>query len=117
MEAFENLDVWNRSHQLAVEIYKSLHNCREFALKDQIIRSVISVPSNIAEGFERNSNKQFIQFLRIAKGSCGELRSQLYLCASIGLLSEEKTMQFQQEAKEISKMIQGLIRYCMSKLK
>lgn len=112
MDAFENLEVWKRSTRLAVEIHHSLKECREFGLKDQVIRSALSISSNIAEGFERNSNKQFVQYLKIAKGSCGELRSQLYVCREIGLIEERKAELFQREAIEISRMIYGLIRYC-----
>ena len=112
MEAFENLDIWKKSSILAVNLYKTLRDCKDYSLKDQVIRSAFSISSNIAEGFERNSNKQFAQFLQIAKGSCGELRSQLYICKEIGLLTEEQARTFQKEATEISRMIYGLIRHC-----
>jgi len=112
MDAFENLEVWKRSKQLAVEIYRSFKTCKDYGFKDQITRSALSVSSNIAEGYERNSRKQFIQFLRIAKGSCGELRSQLYICADIGYLNQTQACTYQEEARQISRMIQGLIRHC-----
>ena len=80
MEAFEDLDVWKKSSALAINLYKTLRGCKDYSLKDQLVRSAFSISSNIAEGFERNSNKQFAQYLQIAKGSCGELRSQLYIC-------------------------------------
>jgi four helix bundle protein len=111
MDAFENLEVWKRSKQLAVEIYRSFTTCKDYGFKDQITRSALSVSSNIAEGYERNSRKQFIQFLRIAKGSCGELRSQLYICAEIGYLNQSQTCTYLEEARQISRMIQGLIRH------
>ena len=112
MEAFEDLDIWKKSSTLAVNLYKTLRGCKDYSLKDQVLRSAFSISSNIAEGFERNSNKQFAQYLQIAKGSCGELRSQLYICKEIGLLTEEQTRTFQMEATEISRMIYGLIRHC-----
>ena len=112
MEAFEDLDVWKRSARLAVEIHRSLKGCREYSLKEQIMRSAISISSNIAEGFERNSNKQVAQFLYIAKGSCGELRSQLRICLETGLLEADRVKYFISEAGEISKMIYGLISHC-----
>lgn len=112
MEAFEDLVVWKRSSSLAVNIYNLLRGCKDYGLRDQIIRSVISISSNIAEGFERNSNKQFAQYLQIAKGSCGELRSQLYICAEIGLLDSGQAEVLRNEAIEISKMIHGLIKHC-----
>ena len=112
MEAFEDLEIWKRSSALAVKIYNSLKGCKEYSLRDQIIRSAISISSNIAEGFERNSNKQFAQYLQFAKGSCGELRSQLYICAKTGLLDQDQAKTFRQEVIEISKMIHGLIKHC-----
>jgi four helix bundle protein len=78
MEAFEQMDVWKRSCRLCVAIYRAFGSCREYGFKDQIGRAALSVPSNIAEGYERSSSKEFARFLKIAKGSCGELRSQLY---------------------------------------
>lgn len=112
MDAFENLEVWKRSSTLAVDVYQALKTCRERHLRDQITRSAISVPSNIAEGFERNSNKQFAQFLLIAKGSCGELRTQIQLCQRMGLLSDQIAFRLHTEAVEISRMLQGLINHC-----
>ena len=113
MEAFEDLDVWKRSSSLAVNIYYSLKECKDYSLRNQVIRSAFSISSNIAEGFERNSNKQFVQFLRIAKGSCGELRSQLYIAREIGFIDENEAITHRREAIEISRMLYGLIRRCV----
>ena len=110
MDALENLDVWKRSCRLSVELYKLLSDCRDFGFRDQITRSALSVPSNIAEGYERDSSKEFSRFLKIAKGSCGELRTQLYIGTEAGLLEKTKALQMIQEAAEISRMFQGLIR-------
>jgi len=115
MDAFENLEVWKRSSILAINIYHSLQDCRDYGLKDQVIRSAVSISSNIAEGFERNSNRQFAQYLQIAKGSCGELRSQLYICRQIGIFTENQANRFLTEAAEISKMIYGLSKHCRTK--
>ena len=112
MERFEDLEVWQRSIKLASEVYFSLRSCRDFDLKSQMTRAAVSISSNIAEGYERNSNKQFAQYLQIAKGSCGELRSQLYICEEIGIVSTAIRNELQLEAIEISKMLQGLIRHC-----
>ena len=76
---FEDLDIWKEGMRLSVSVYKLMNDCKDFGFKDQIQRASVSVPSNIAEGFERQTNKEFIQFLYIAKGSCGELRTQIYL--------------------------------------
>ncbi len=76
MDAFEKLDVWKRSCRLSVALYRALRETQEWGFRDQITRAALSVPSNIAEGYERGSRKEYVQFLRIAKGSCGELRTQ-----------------------------------------
>lgn len=110
MEAFEQLDVWKRSCRLCVEIYRAFRSCRDYGFKDQIGRAALSIPSNIAEGYERNSSKEFARFLGIAKGSCGELRTQLYIGAEIGLLERTRAAKFVEETGEISRMLQGLIR-------
>ncbi len=112
MDAFEKLDVWKRSSRLCVDLYQSLSICRDVGFKDQITRSALSVPSNIAEGYERDSAKEFARFLRIAKGSCGELRTQLYIGAEAGLLDKALALKMVAEATEISKMLQGLIGRC-----
>ncbi len=77
MDAFEDLKVWKCSSRLCAEVYKAFKDNRDWGFKDQITRSALSVPSNIAEGYERNSRKEYVRFLKIAKGSCGELRTQL----------------------------------------
>jgi four helix bundle protein len=112
MEAFEKLDVWKRSSRLCVELYKILANCREAGFKDQITRAALSVPSNIAEGYERDSGREFARFLRIAKGSCGELRTQLYIGAETGFLEKRVALGMVAEATEIARMLQGLIGRC-----
>ena len=109
--SFEHLDVWKRSCDLAVDIYAKLKCCREYGLKDQMTRSAVSIPSNIAEGAERNSKPDFVRFLHIAKGSAAELRTQVYIAHQIGLLSEQTTEDLVNELLEIASMLQGLIRY------
>ena len=84
---FEDLVVWQQALALSVAIYQAFAACRDFALKNQIQRAAISISSNIAEGYERGSNKEFIQFLYYAKGSCGEVRSQTELALRVNLLS------------------------------
>jgi len=85
---FEELKVWRKSKDLAVAIFRIFADSKDFGFKDQITRSALSVPSNIAEGFERESNKELIRFLYIAKGSCGELRTQIIIAKEIGYISE-----------------------------
>ena len=107
---FEELDVWKRSARLSSEIYKALNSLKDYCFKDQITRSGLSVPSNIAEGFERTSLKECLQFLSYAKGSCGELRTQIYIGMDIGYIPKESGVLWVKEVKEISSMIVGLIQ-------
>jgi len=79
---FEDLEVWKEARRLTNEIYGATRNdgfSKDFGLRDQIQRAAVSIMSNIAEGFERGGNQEFIQFLYIAKGSCGEVRAQLHV--------------------------------------
>ncbi|CAN5402626.1 four helix bundle protein [soil metagenome] len=107
---FEDLEVWKRGRQQAVAVCELVETWRNFVLKDQMIRSAISVPSNIAEGQERDSPGEFVRFLRIAKGSNGELRTQFYIAGDIGLIEEDVKTFHIAESEEISRMIQGLVR-------
>jgi four helix bundle protein len=109
MEAFEKLEVWKRGCRLSVNVYKLLDGCRDFGFKDQLFRSALSVPSNIAEGYERGSRKEYVRFLNIAKGSCAEMRTQLYIGIETGIIVRELAAPYVQEACELSKMLQGLI--------
>ena len=116
MEALENLDTWRRACRLSVNIYKLTESCREHGFKDQVTRSVLSIPSNIAEGYERDSLKTRIQFLKIAKGSCGELWTQLVIGRAAGFLPEIQTRDMEKESQELSKMLYGLIRYNFNRI-
>ncbi len=107
--SFEDLEVWKRGCQLAVQVYQSLRETREYTLRDQMQRAAVSIPSNIAEGSERGG-KDFARFLRVARGSASELRTQCYIAAKIGLLTPEQRSDFVRELKEISKMLTGLAR-------
>ena len=113
LHTFEDLEVWKRASRLAVEVCAAVHSMKMFSLKNQIERSAISVPSHIAEGAERDSDGDFMRFLRIAKGSCAELRTQLYIVARLhdrlDLDAIANTDHHIQETREISAMLQGLI--------
>ena len=108
LHQFEELEVWKRSSRLAVSILELANGIKLYALRDQKARCCISVPSNIAEGAERESNREFRRFLAIAKGSAGELRTQLYVGVRAGIFPAEVANPLIQEAKEISSMIEGL---------
>ena len=114
IKTFEDLDVWKRSCQLAVDIYQAFKSSKDFALKDQMQRAAVSIPSNIAEGAERDSTKEYIKFLRYSKGSCGELRTQLYI--HLRLFPDLSLSSLIQETKELSAMLQSLINALQRKL-
>ena len=98
---FEDLDVWKRSARLCSDIYLELKGLKDFSFKDQITRASLSISSNIAEGFERESQKECLNFLSYAKGSCGEVRSQIYVGIEIAYIEREKGNQWIQEARGI----------------
>ena len=108
MYQFEELDVWKRSAALSSEIYKVLVDLRDYGFKDQITRSSLSIPSNIAEGYERDSSKDAANFIRYAKGSAGELRTQIYIGMKIGYINQEVGKNWLKESKEIIKMLSSL---------
>lgn len=108
--SFEDLDVWKRSKALAVEVCTVFRDCRDFSFRDQITRSAISVPSNISERAERPAKPEFRQFLGYAKGSAGELRTQLIIGGELNYLSGEDTKRMVSECRELSKMLWGLAR-------
>ena len=110
IERFEDIIAWQKSQTLTKNIYKTFSTCRDFGFKDQIQRAAVSVGNNIAEGYERKSNNEFKHFLFIAKGSCGELRSMLYLALELGYLKKDNFNDLQTNALEISKIISGLIK-------
>jgi four helix bundle protein len=107
-QSFENLEVWQRGCRLAVDVFQSFARCRNFTMQGQAQRAALSVPSNVAEGYERNSNKEFIRFLNIAKGSCGELRTQLYISRKLDFVTKSDYNRLIVESKEISAMLHGL---------
>lgn len=114
---FEDLDVWKRSAKLSAGIYRELAELRDFGFKDQITRSGLSIPSNIAEGMERSSDREKERFLDIAKASCGELRTQTYIGIEIGYIENKIGKQWIRETKEISAMFVGLIKAVNSRQK
>ena len=108
--SFEELEIWKRACVLAVRIHKLLKGCRDYAFKDQMMRAALSIASNIAEGAERDSTKEFIRFLNIAKGSAAELRTQLYIAAKAGVIRTDESEELIRETKELSAMMHGLIK-------
>jgi four helix bundle protein len=111
VKRFEDLQVWKESMKLTVNVYELFKHCNDYGLKDQIQRSAVSVPSNISEGFERMSNKEFVHFLYIAKGSCAELRTQLYLSIKLNYLLKKEGVEMIKKTESISRMLYKLISY------
>lgn len=107
---FEGLAVWQRSKAIAVEVCRASRSCKDWGFRDQIMRSSVSVPSNIAEGAERNGTKEFIYFLGIAKGSLAELRTQIMIGLELEYFEPVIANQWITETRELSKMLHGLIR-------
>jgi len=107
---FEDLEVWKKGMRLAIDTYKLMSDCKDFGFKDQIRRSAISIPSNISEGYERQTNKEFIQFLFIARGSCGELRTQLYLAKELNYITKNDFTTLLESTKHLSAMLNSLIK-------
>lgn len=109
IEKFEDLNVWNKAMDLCEIIYQAMSDCKDFGFKDQIQRASVSVPSNIAEGYDRQTNKEFIQFLYIDKGSIAEVRTQLYLAQRLNNLIVSEVEKMIVESRSISAMLFNLI--------
>lgn len=111
VERFEDLIAWRKARALTAEIYRVTNQgsfARDFGLRDQICRAAVSVMSNIAEGFERNRAAEFHQVLSIAKASCGEVRSQLYVALDAGYLNQDLFDAMRSQAEEVSRITGGL---------
>lgn len=110
IEKFEDIITWQKSKNLAVDIYKEFKSCKDYSFRDQIQRAVVSISNNIAEGFDRKGNKEFSHFLYISKGSCAEVRSMLYIALELKYLSEGNGKSLILKTEEISKMLSGFIK-------
>ncbi len=108
IETFEDLRVWQKGIQLVKQIY-SISNegkfSKDFGLRDQLRRASVSIPTNVAEGFERASRKEYLHFLNIAKGSAGEVRSLLRIALEVGYLEQPTYFQLNNQARELSRML------------
>ena len=114
IEKVEDLISWQKSKDLTIEIYKITKNSsfsKDFGLCNQIQRAAVSIPSNIAEGFGRGGNKEFLQFLSIAKGSLYELKTQLIIAFEIGYINDIEYSKLKNDSEEIGKLIAGFMNY------
>jgi len=113
-EKFEDIEAWKIGRQIVNEIYDLTsvgHFSIDYVLRDQMRRAAISIISNIAEGHEREGNKEFIQFLFIAKASCGEIRSQLYIALDRNYITKERFDGLFEKLLQVSRTTSGLIKY------
>ena len=113
IQEFEELEVWKLARKLTVQVYALSRNgafAKDYGFCNQIRRAVVSIVSNIAEGFERRSNSQFIQFLDIANGSAGEVRAQLYVALDLGYITQEQVQAAFNDITSIGKMLTSLTR-------
>ena len=114
IERFEDLDIWKKSVELYVDIFRVIENSglkNDFSAKDQLKRATLSISNNIAEGFEYENNLQFVRFLRYSKGSAGEIRNMVTVFFMTGQISKEQHDKLIEKIVEISKSIKGFMKY------
>jgi four helix bundle protein len=114
IEKFEDIEAWQKARELSREIYRVTNQgafAKDFGLRDQIRRASVSIMSNIAEGFGRGGNREFIQFLSMAKGSVSEVQAQLYVAVDAGYLTKDQFQQLYSLSQSTGNLIGGFIRY------
>jgi four helix bundle protein len=111
IDKFEDLIIWQESKVLTITIYKIFSDSRDFGFKDQIQRASVSIMNNIAEGFERSSDKDFARFLFIAKASAGEVRSMLYLASELKYIDLDKSQELITQVRKLAGSIGNFIKY------
>ncbi|HEY4715377.1 MAG TPA: four helix bundle protein [Candidatus Paceibacterota bacterium] len=110
IEKFEDIIAWQKAKILTVSIYKTFKDCKDYSFKNQIERATVSIMNNIAEGFERRTNKELKNFLFISKGSCGEVRSMLDLAFEFNYLPKKDFDLLYNLSIEVSKLLSGFIK-------
>lgn len=108
IQKFEDIVAWQKAQDLAVEIYSEFGESRDFGFRDQICRSAVSISNNIAEGFDRGTNREFNQFLNYSRGSSSECKSMLYLAERLNYIPKDKAIELRKASSEVSKIINGL---------
>jgi four helix bundle protein len=114
IDSFEEMDIWKDAVKIAVKIYRITSEGKlekDFRAKDQLRAAAISISNNIAEGFEYNNNKSFLRFLLYAKGSAGELRSELFVLKEAGMIDDNIFKELHDDVKKLSRNIQGFRKY------
>jgi len=110
IEFFEDIIAWQKGQYLAVEIYSTFGNLKDYGFRDHICRAVVSISNNIAEGFDRDTDAEFVRFLYIASGSCSEVRSMLHLALRLNYIDSKRRDALVRNAIEVSKIIKGFIK-------
>ncbi len=113
IQCFEDVQAWIEARKLVFEVYELFRDCRDYGLRDQIQRAAISVMSNIAEGFDRGSNKEFVHFLTIARGSVSEVKSLSYAALDLGYLKQGQFEKISLQCRNTKNLINGFIRYLL----
>lgn len=108
VKSFEELIAWQKARAMNRKVYSVFGKQKEFYYRDQICSAALSTMNNIAEGFERKSNAEFKNFLNYAKGSCGEVRSMLYVALDFGFIAQEEFNNFAEEVRDVSRLIYRL---------
>ena len=108
---FESLRIWHDARDFVNDVYSMMQDCKDYGFRDQIQRAAVSIMNNIAEGNESGSDAKYINFLYIAKGSCSEVRSMLYLCEDFGFCTSDKHKELHDKAQSISSGLKKLITY------
>jgi four helix bundle protein len=116
IQKFEELQAWQKSQDVAFQVYALLKDNKDFSFKDQIQRASISMSNNIAEGFDRNNLKEFRRFLYYSKASCGEVKSMTYLAIRLNYLSNKEGNNVIQSCDEVSRIIKGLLNSIQTKI-
>ncbi|NCO44252.1 four helix bundle protein [Candidatus Berkelbacteria bacterium] len=110
IEKFEDIVAWQKAKELTIQCYDIFGSLKDYGFRDQILRACVSIMNNIAEGFERRGDKEFKHFLFIAKGSCAEVRSMLYIAVEIGYVNDKEFDIVYSRTVEISKILSGFIK-------
>lgn len=110
IKSFEDVLSWQKAQLLYVELYKLLENSRDYSFKDQLLRATLSISNNIAEGFDRHTNKELRQFLVISRGSAAEVRSMLIVVENLNVIPEADRKRLLETTKDISKLLTGFIK-------
>ena len=115
VQRFEDLTVWQAARKLVSDVYRGFSHIKDYGFRDQLQRAAVSTMNNIAEGFERNSDADFKRFLIIAKASCGEVRSMLYLSEDLKYMDTQQAETLRSAATQLSAQLGSLIKYLKKK--